>query len=285
LWRSIGVHTVSAVVFAATFLCAASYLRYRLFLEARPDLTWRLTALRYYSVYFNTFFLNYWAIVAVYSAFLRQERRRETLMLEKQLTNARLAALQAQIRPHFLFNTLNAISALARAGETRTVIRMLAGLADLLRAAFGESGSAVIPLREELKLVRQYLDLEKLRFPDRFNVSVRAEAAALDAGVPRFLLQPVVENAVRHGIAASAGVGSIAIDARLRDGLVEVQVRDSGPGPRGGASGGTGLNNTRDRLAELYAGRASLELAAAPGGGALVTLRLPHSAAVVGAAT
>jgi len=275
--RSVAVHLGGAVAFAAVFLLGASFFRYRLFLAGQPGVTWQFTALRYYAVYFNTFFFIYWALVAVHSAFRSQIRHREALVLENQLAEARLRTLQAQLRPHFLFNALNAISALARAGERRTVVRMLASLSDLLRASFRDGGSALIPLREELALVQHYLELEKLRFADRLSIVVDADADVLDVQVPRFVLQPLVENALRHGIAPLPGSGSVSIEARRMDGSIELRVRDSGPGPRETNDGGTGLSNMRGRLEHLYAGRASLELMAAPGGGALATLRLPYS--------
>jgi signal transduction histidine kinase len=278
--RSVPIHLGSAFLFAAAFLVTAAFVRYQLFLEGQPGVTWRLTATRYYAVYFNTFFLNYWALVAVYSAFRSQERHREVLTLEKQLAEARLLTLQAQLRPHFLFNALNAISTLAREGERRRVVRMLAGLSDLLRASFRDAASPMVPLREELALVERYLELEKLRFPDRLTVTIDAAADALDEQVPRFVLQPMVENALRHGIAASPGQGFVLIEARRTDGAVELRVRDSGPGPQSDSGDGTGLGNTRGRLAQLYDGRASLELTTAPGGGGLVTLTLPATAAL-----
>jgi signal transduction histidine kinase len=273
--RSVPVHLGGALLFAAVFLLAASYVRYHLFLQEQPGVTWRLAATRYYAVYFNTFFFNYWALVAVYSAFRSQERHREILLLEKQLAEARLHTLQAQLRPHFLFNALNAISTLAREGERRTVVRMLAGLSDLLRASFRDGSAPLISLREELTLVERYLDLEKLRFPDRLTVTIDAAGDVLDERVPRFVLQPVVENALRHGIAASSGTGLVCIEARRTNGTLELRVRDSGPGPRTGCADGTGLANTRGRLEQIYAGRASLELTTARGGGALVTMTLP----------
>jgi len=275
--RNVPIHFATALVFAAVFLLVASSLRYNLFIKGQPDVTWRLLALRYYTVYFNTFFLNYWALVAVYSAFRNQRRHNEALALEKQLADSRLQTLQAQLRPHFLFNALNAISALAREGDRRTVVRMLAGLADLMRASFRDAGSPFIPLREELALVQRYLELEKLRFCDRLSISVNADEDTLDSQVPRFVLQPVVENALRHGIGASAGVGFVVIEARRSNSAVELSVRDSGPGPPANASGGTGLSNTRGRLEQLYAGRASLDLTTAPGGGALAKLTIPYA--------
>jgi signal transduction histidine kinase len=275
--RNVAVQLAGAVTFAAVFLMGASFFRYHLFLAGQTGLTWRFTLLRYYAVYFNTFFFIYWSLVAVHSAFSNQARHHDALVLEKQLAEARLRTLQAQLRPHFLFNALNAISTLARAGERRTVVRMLAGLSDLLRASFRDGASALIPLREELALVRHYLDLEKLRFADRLSIAVDADPDVLDVQVPRLVLQPLVENAVRHGIATSHASGSVTIEAKRMGDALELRVRDTGPGPQHANRNGTGLSNTRGRLEHLYAGRASLELTAAPGGGALATLRLPCS--------
>lgn len=276
-WRTnFGIHVASATIFAIVFIVAAAVLRHRIFLHSEIGVSLTATILRYYAVYFNTFFFNYWALVAVHSALRYHQRHREALALESQLTQARLAALQAQVRPHFLFNALNAISALARAGEVRKVPNMLAALSELLRTSFRDPAVQLIPLREELELLGHYIALEQLRFSDRLTVTVDAHDSALDAAVPRLLLQPLVENAMRHGIASSAGAGTVTIAARCAGGIVSIEVRDTGTGPPDAVRTGTGLENTRSRLNGLFGAAASLDLRRANGGGAIVTVRFPQ---------
>ena len=278
-WRhNLVLHLIGAVAFAVLFILTAATLRYRLFLHTETDATWIATVLRYYTVYFNTFFLNYWALVAIHSALAYHQRNQEVLRLEKQLTQARLAALQAQVRPHFLFNALNAISTLARTGDGRRVVKMLAALSEFLRASFREPDVQLIPLREEVALLECYLELEKLRFPDRLSVRISADDAVMSASVPRLLLQPIVENALHHGIAASSGPGEVEISVRREAAAIRIDVRDTGPGPRAALSAGTGLRNTRQRLEELFGDEVSFALIADPRGGALATLMLPFVA-------
>jgi signal transduction histidine kinase len=283
--RNLGLHLVGAVGFAILFVIAAATLRYRLFLHTETDVNWAGTVLRYYTVYFNTFFLNYWALVAVHSALAHHQRNQEVLRLEAQLTEARLAALQAQVRPHFLFNALNAISTLARTGDARRVVSMLAALSEFLRASFRDPDVQLIPLRAEVALLECYLELEKLRFPDRLTVRISADEAAMSAAVPRLLLQPIVENALHHGIAVSSRPGEVEITISREDERIRIDVRDTGPGTVGAVSVGTGLRNTSRRLDELFGDTASLALINDPDGGARATLLLPFVSADAGVAS
>jgi LytS/YehU family sensor histidine kinase len=279
------LHLVGAVGFAILFVIAAATLRYRLFLHTETDVNWAGTVLRYYTVYFNTFFLNYWALVAFHSALAHHQRNQEVLRLEAQITEARLAALQAQVRPHFLFNALNAISTLARTGDGRRVVSMLAALSEFLRASFRDPDVQLIPLRAEVALLECYLELEKLRFPDRLTVRISADEAALSAAVPRLLLQPIVENALHHGIAVSSRPGEVEITISREDERIRIDVRDTGPGTVGAVSVGTGLRNTSRRLDELFGDTASLALINDPDGGARATLLLPFVSADAGVAS
>jgi LytS/YehU family sensor histidine kinase len=227
--------------------------------------------------------LTYFGILGVGAALthLNEARRREmdTVRLSAQLAEARLGALQMQLHPHFLFNTLNAITVLARDGDTVGVTRMLTLLSELLRDVLRLDASHDVPLTEELAFGRRYLDIELVRFADRLSVreSVAEEAQILL--VPAFVLQPLIENALRHGLAPRAAGGTVEIGARVVDDLLELSVRDDGVGLRAGWSGaddyGIGLSNTAARLAELHGDKGELTVRPAPGGGTVAIVRLP----------
>jgi len=213
-----------------------------------------------------------------------EARRRETeaSRLEAQLAEARLGALRMQLHPHFLFNTLNAITVLARDGDTVAVTRMLTLLSELLRDVLRTDAVQVIPLDEELSFARRYLAIELVRFADRLRVQENVSDEARDARVPAFVLQPLIENALRHGIAPRGAGGMLEVGARVAsDGSVELWVRDDGVGLPSTWSGvddyGIGLSNTRARLAELAGGGGTLTVRRMESGGTLATVRLPRS--------
>ena len=194
--------------------------------------------------------------------------------LARDLAAARLASLQAQIHPHFLFNTLNALAVLARRGDGAAVDRALVDLGELLRASFETAGRSEIPLGEELAFLERYVALQHLRFPGRLAVEWRVDEHARAAYVPALLLQPLVENAIEHGLATGEG-GRLAVTARREGGALELVVTDDGPGFTEGGRAGVGLANVRERLALLHGERATLACANREGGGAEVRLRLP----------
>ncbi|HTO97531.1 MAG TPA: histidine kinase [Myxococcales bacterium] len=198
--------------------------------------------------------------------------------LESDLRQARLQALEAQLRPHFLFNALNTVSSLIRASEDQAAINAIAALGDVLRGSLRQTAPEVA-LRDELGLAERYLDLERARFGDALSFTVEAEPETAAARVPSLLLQPLVENALKHG-RAQDGKANVRIRARREGPDLRIEVRDSGSGPARGASEGIGLSNTRARLRQLYGERGRLELTAAQGGGALAVVQLPlHEAA------
>lgn len=208
-----------------------------------------------------------------------QRRKEEAALLGAQLAEARLGALRMQLHPHFLFNTLNAMTVLARDGESRQVARMLTLLGELLREVLENDAGQFVTLEHEVGFVRRYLEIEKVRFGDRLRVDERLPAEAMGARVPAFVLQPLVENALRHGLAPRAAGGTIELAARVVDGALELSVRDDGVGlPGGRLEAGIGLGNTAARLRELYRGAASLDVAPAPGGGTEARVRLPREA-------
>ncbi len=211
-------------------------------------------------------------------AYYREFRRRElrAAQLEIQLARAQLQALQMQLQPHFLFNTLHAISTLVheRADDAE---RMLALLSDLLRATLERRETTVVSLGEELILVRRYLEIEAIRFQDRLAVVEDVSADCLDALVPSFLLQPLMENAVRHGIARCPGPGSLGLKAHRDAGLLDLVVWNTGPaGPGTPSVEGIGLANTRARLVQLYGHEQRLRVGPRAGGGTEVMIRLPY---------
>jgi two-component system, LytTR family, sensor kinase len=200
----------------------------------------------------------------------------EAAELHAQVTDARLNALRAQLNPHFLFNTLNAVSTLVEE-DPPGARRMIARLSDLLRHTLGEENEQEIPLSRELEMLRRYLDIMEVRFQGKLDVSIDSEPSLDDALVPNLVLQPLVENAFRHGIAQMQDVGRVAVRAARDNGDLVLTVLDNGHGLAGDARDGVGLTNTRARLAQLYGSdRPRLSLISANGGGALVEVRVPY---------
>lgn len=202
------------------------------------------------------------------------ELRAEAAELHAQVTDAQLNALRAQLNPHFLFNTLNAVSTLVDE-DPPGARRMIARLSDLLRHTL-EGGDQEIPLSRELEMLRRYLDIMEVRFQGKLDVSVETEPPLDDALVPNLVLQPLVENAFRHGLALMQTVGRVTVRAVRENGDLVLTVRDNGPGPAQEVRDGVGLTNTRARLTQLYGARQRLALTAAEGGGALVEVRIPY---------
>ena len=194
---------------------------------------------------------------------------------EAQLTEARLNALQAQLQPHFLFNSLNAITVLVREQNTTAATRMLELLGDVLRRVLRAEARHEIPLEDELQFVRDYLEIEEVRFSDRLRVTWSIADDARTVRVPTFILQPIVENAIKHGLAKRAEAGKIEIAANVDAGALELRVRDDGAGVTDGNGEGVGLMNTRERLRTLYGDRASLTIQAPREGGMEVIIRIP----------
>jgi signal transduction histidine kinase len=228
--------------------------------------------------------LIYAVIVGVTDALRFQsesrERERQAASLRASLADARLAGLRAQVNPHMLFNTLNAVSVLAMKGENAAVVRVVGLLSDLLRACLDETRGHEAPLSDELRLVESYLEIQRTRFADRLKVTVDVSPDTQDARVPTMVLQPLVENAVTHGLASHAGPGFIAIHAHRNEGTLQLRIEDSGPGfgssPHRG--GGVGLSTVRARLELLYGDEQQLTLGSSPLGGAAVSVSLPYRA-------
>lgn len=231
--------------------------------------------------------LLYWTILSVSYAAERQrllrERELTASQLETQLVQADLQALKMQLHPHFLYNALHTIGSLVRTGDRENAVRVVAGLGDLLRWVLDGAAQQEVPLKQELEFIRNYLDIEQLRFRDRLKVAINADPDVLDAKVPHLILQPLVENAIRHGIAPHRSAGSVVVGARRVDDRLQLVVRDDGPGIGGGGGSGEGdaarlgigLSNTRARLTRLYGTDCELEVGNAPDGGLEARIALP----------
>jgi LytS/YehU family sensor histidine kinase len=204
------------------------------------------------------------------------ERTVHALELEKHLTEARLQSLLRQLKPHFLFNTLNGIASLMHS-DVDAADKMLVRLSELLRLTMHHRGQPLTPLREEIAFIEKYLEIERIRFRDRLATEITVAPEVLDAEVPSLIIQPLVENAIRHGIEPQARPGRIVIEARREAGGVVLIVRDNGGGvPAGGFKReGIGLANTRERLREMYGDRHRFEIGNLTAGGVEVRILLP----------
>jgi sensor histidine kinase YesM len=205
------------------------------------------------------------------------QQQMETARLNEQLSKAQLRALRQQIEPHFLFNTLNAVSGLVREGRNDAAVNMIAGLSDLLRRVLEDSSRQQVPLQEEMGFTQTYLDIQKTRFADRLQLSVEVPPELWLAQVPSLILQPMVENAVKHGIAKRAQGGSIRIGASRTNGTLTLSVCNDGPSlPEDWEIGtGIGIANVRTRLQSLYGERFTLNLRNQDAGGVEASVSLP----------
>jgi len=269
LARRVPLHLVAAILLCAGWAGGGLLLSWSLF-HSTPygsgPLSWFLTSLPFgVAVYFAVLGVEHAAV------YFFEARERET-----QLAEARLGALRMQLQPHFLFNSLNAITVIVRDRDTATATRMLEQLGEMLRRVMRKDRPQEVPLAEELDFVRQYLAIEEVRFSDRLRPVFAVDASVLAAAVPDFLLQPLVENALRHGLAKGVGATLLKIEARREGDDLVLAVIDDGPPPGPAPGEGVGLGNTRERLATLYGARARLDLVRTPEGGAAATVRLPY---------
>ncbi len=280
--RSLAVHAGASVALSALQLLVAGALLYVVLQSGgRGSLAWAL----------GSFFrLNFHANVLTYAALVGlawgadtwekyRERELQTSRLETQLAQAELGALKMQLQPHFLFNTLNAIAALL-GKEPDAAERMILQLSEFLRLTLRNTGRAEVTLREELDFLERYLEIEKTRFGERLKARFRIRSEVLDARVPNLLLQPLVENAIRHGIGREAAGGRLEVSATREDGRLLLRVADDGPGL--GAAPvreGIGLTNTRERLRHLFGDDFTLVYGNAPEGGFVISLAFPLVAA------
>lgn len=220
---------------------------------------------------------------AVSYYFRFREREFRASQLETQLAQAQLQTLKMQLHPHFLFNTLNAIAGLVRDSRNKAAVNMLAGLSDLLRYTLENAGKQQVPLREELEFLELYLDIQQMRFSDRLQVELHIDPETLSALVPNLILQPLVENAIRHGISRRAAAGMVGISASRDGGQLHIRIYDDGPGLKQDNGSrmveGVGLSNTRARLKQLYRDEQNFSLVARPSGGVEAALIIPFTTA------
>lgn len=279
-WRgNLPIHIAASLAFATAHLAGAALVR-TIGPGLQPDF-WSSFAFQV-RFFFALDVVTYWAIVGAVHAYeyYRESKEREVsaARLETRLTEARLQALRAQINPHFLFNTLNAISTLALRGEGTEVTDAIGRLSDLLRRSLDDERDQEIPLSEEVELLDGYVEIMRIRFGERLRIDRDVDTSLLDALVPPLVLQPLVENAILHGVMTDPSGGRVRIVVQRDDGAVLLSVHDSGPGFADSASeiGGIGLGNTRVRLEELYGPDAELTIGTSTEGGALVSVRLPY---------
>jgi two-component sensor histidine kinase len=227
---------------------------------------------------------TFWVILGIGAAFryYREFRQRELIasQLEARLAEARLEVLRTQLQPHFLFNTLHTISAFVQEGDVATADRMIARLSELLRLSIDGGQAQEVPLRQEMEFLQRYLDLQQLRFQERLRVRLDIADETLDARIPSLVLQPLVENAIRHGIGPRLDGGTITVRARRAGNELRVDVEDDGVGlaqPTDRAGTGVGLANTRARLAHLYGERQRFSVESPTGGGVRIAIAIPFS--------
>ena len=293
--RLLALHFLLSIAWALSRLSleATFHLTWNEFWPIQPPITFRSEVSLLFIFGFHTAVVAYWVVLSIQTAIRNYQRFQERAQaalrselrasqLETQVAQARLGALKAQLQPHFLFNTLNAIVVLVRQQKGQQAEETLARFSDLLRAVLADMDAQEVTLARELEYLRLYLSIEQLRFSDRLRVDIDVDPELLDAAVPHMGLQPIVENAIRHGIGARASSGLIEIRAQRivdhRGDHLHVSVRDDGPGFREKCtSGGLGLGlaNTRARLKQLYGAEAELKTESPADGGAVVTLVLP----------
>jgi two-component system, LytTR family, sensor kinase len=283
-WKtSIPVHIVASIVVAVAQLAIDAFVL--------PKLGYmqRYQNASYFEIFKIFLLVNvhfgvaiYWGVLGFQQAikYYRRYRERElrTSQLEARLATSRLQVLKMQLHPHFLFNTLNAISELIYK-DAESAERMISDLSDLLRMSFENLEVQEIPLKQELEFLEKYLEIEQMRFHDRLRVEMNISPDTLDAGVPNMILQPLVENAIKHGIGPRSAGGKIKIGAIRQNGHLELKVSDDGLGVPSGdlenLSEGVGISNTRRRLRHLYGEGHSFRLSNADDSGLVVDLTIP----------
>lgn len=295
-WRRAVLHLLFALLFCVAWATCGEIFRVLLIRIFAPDLFrtsiqggagqfWRQIGLEWLSWIFITLPFG----VAVYLCMVgiehatryfveAREREVQVARLSEQLSSARFAALQAQLNPHFLFNTLNTIAVLVRDNDQRGAVRIVEHLSELLRSTLTRHRANEVTLGEELELVRQYVAIEQARFSDRLRPEFRIDDSLLSAAVPSFALQHLVENAIRHGIAKETDAGLLLVTAERSGDVLEITVVDDGAGidPTAPTPPGHGIENTRERLRALYGDNASLEITRRAEGGTIARLKVPY---------
>ena len=273
LWRAFVIHVPSVVVFSLTHILAMSGAQWWLARTEGKPFAWWAEAQRSALLNFDWEMMTYWTIVGLSHAVLyyreSKDRALRTAQLETRLVEAQLKTLQQQLHPHFLFNTLHAISALMHR-DVEAADRTLMRLSDLLRLTLENIGQQEIPLQAELDFLAKYVQIEQTRFADRLVVRFDVHPETLDTLVPNLILQPLVENAIKHGVAKKSGPGHIDISARREGDKLRMEVRDDGVGLSEDAltalQKGIGVSTTRARLQHLFGADYRFEFHRQPSG-------------------
>ena len=286
-WKSPLIHVVAAIGFGYVHLFIYSMTFAFTPSRVNAEVTLGTRVFRQVRTNFSSDFLTYWTFLLAVSAarYHRDLRDQELLAAQTQarLTEARLDALKAQLNPHFFFNTLNAISALALRGDHAAVVDTLTRLGNLVRISLDSKRPHQIALEQEMEFLDGYLEIVRLSIGERLTVEYHVTPEARRALVPSMILQPIVENAIRHGIAARPGAGRITVAAFRETDALRISVVDDGPGFRRTATPGIGLRNTEARLSELYGPKHQLVYDCSHDGGASVTITLPYHPRLAGA--
>ena len=284
-WRSLPALFVAGLVITAIKIALRAGLGQ--LVPGLPTMPLRVVVLAQFHIQVATF----WVILGIGAAFEYyakfRERELRASQLESRLAQAQLDVLRTQLQPHFLFNTLHTISAFMQEGEIEAADRMISRLSDLLRLALESAGAQEVPLRQEMDFLARYVEIQQIRFQDQLRVALDVPDELLDAYVPSLILQPLVENAIKHGVTRRAEGGEVTLTVARENGALRVTVRDDGPGlPSTGLSphsgSGVGLSNTRARLEQLYGDRHRFSVGNHPDGGVLVELSIPLRAASQG---
>ncbi len=268
--KSLPIHLLASLIIALFQQAIDAFILTKLGYPPNREFANFLEAYKFF-VYINLHlsFLIYWGVVGIKSAYSYYQKYRErelqTSQLEARLATSRLQVLKMQLQPHFLFNTLNAISELIYK-DAEAAERMLGDLSDLLRMSFEKLEVQEISLKQELEFLKKYLEIEQMRFQDRLRVEMKIAPETLDAKVPNMILQPLVENAIKHGLAPRIEGGKIEINAVRNNGSLNLSVNDDGIGVSSdkleNLSEGVGISNTKKRLKHLYGKDHKFSLAA-----------------------
>jgi sensor histidine kinase YesM len=280
-WRTrLPIHLLGAALFVVILPIATAFVNQRLGLleERMTD-----AAIRYFYTYLAYDVLIYWALVGAFHAldYLRETERseRERARMAVRLTEARLNALRSQLRPHFFFNTLNAISTFALQGKPAQVAEMVGSLGDLVRVSLDDRLGHCVPLARELEFLDLYLDIQRVRFADWLRIEMGIDPDAADVLVPSLILQPLLENAIEHGAHGDDGITSVRLDCAIEGDTLTIEIANHGPDAADGAvpasRSGVGLSNTRARLEQLYPDAHEMSFGPMPGRGFVVALRIP----------
>ena len=279
----LAISVIASYIVSLAWTAADNYLTYpvTVALGVREPAATRGTIRPFVGAVYNSFTILAWSVLYIgirYYGALQTERER-SLAAEAAAHRAQLEALRYQINPHFLFNALNAVSTLVTERRNDEASRMLSRVSDFLRLTLTTPVRDEVALADEVDYVKRYLDIERVRFGERLRTEIDVGSDAWEASVPAFVLQPLIENAVRHAIAPRESGGSIVIEARRSADTLRVSVIDDGPGikddGRGNGAGRIGLANTRDRLRRLYGDRGRLELVNAASGGTRASIEIP----------